>query len=334
MNPDKLRKSLAAFSADLRSPGVLGLVALLVVIAVAIPVLLSHPGRAATLSPLPPAATVTAPDATAVGVSQRKHTAPSYLTGPAHNPFTKPKSTTSSASTAATTAGTGETSGASTTPNGASTTANVAALTAATGGSGQTEASSSSSTVVPTKTVTVTVTAPAVTTTTAASVKPPAYSDYEVKVALHRTGTATAPLKLANLARYELLPVGNAAFAAFLGVRTDKKTAVFLLPQGMSVKGSGRCAPSASACDLLTLEPGESVTLQSSSSTGTLQTVRLSYLSVHKVTADGSVVSVDPGGRAFLRTAAASYAALKRISYGRFAGLLDIKLGTTTPVAS
>jgi hypothetical protein len=348
MNSDKLRNWLTACVADLRAKRVLPVIVLLLAAAIAIPLLLSHSGKAASLAPLPaaPVLTTPTPTATATAVSERRHEPKqNYLTGPSHNPFIT--STTASASTATTASTTTTSSTAGTASAGTSTAAAPASASSASSGTGASSGTSTSSgtggsSKSGTRSATaaggsssartVTVVTPTHTTTVARTTTVPAtplpYSTNQVAVTLLQAGVSSAPTPFHNLSRDQLLPSADNAFATYLGVRTDKRTAVFVLAAGSTVTGVGQCAPSASACTFLTLTPGQSARIATPSGA----TFTLSYAKLYTVSSSASVVAVDPAGAADVKSAERYIGALKTVRYGRYTGLLRIKLGTTVPV--
>jgi hypothetical protein len=330
LNPDNLRSWLAAIVADLRSKRVLPVVALLIAAAVAIPLLLSHSGKPASLAPLPasPTTTLAAPTATAAAVAERRH-APrqNYLTGPAHNPFVT--STTASPATGTSTAP-AVSQVAATTSTGATSAPAVASPASSSNASRAKTKTGAGGTTSPR---TVTVSSPTRTTTVAKTTTLPArplpYSNYQVEVALLQAGVNSAPTVFHNLSRDQLLPGADNAFVTFLGVRTDEQTAVFVLAGGSTVTGEGNCAPSASTCTFLTLVPGQSAKIVTPSG----ETFTLRYAKLHKVRSSSSVVTVDPTGAADVKSAQSYVRALNSASYGRYTGLLSIELGSTVPVS-
>jgi hypothetical protein len=159
------------------------------------------------------------------------------------------------------------------------------------------------------------------------------FGDYQAKVSVRQAGTAAKPRLFRQLRRYQLLPADGGAYAAFLGVRTDKKTAVFVLGEDVTVSGQGRCAPSLADCTFLTLEPGESAKLQAPAWAAS-KTLILRYMGAGMVRSIANEVKVDQRGKSVIRAAAAEVPLLKQRTYGHFMGLLSIPLGSTVPIAS
>ncbi len=338
MDPTKLRDTFSRIASDLRSPRLLALVAALVVLAVAIPVLLSHSGTAADVASLPPVPAVTVPagdgsaTTSAVRASQHKAPSTSQVTGPVHNPFESKTSgkTSGSATTpssepqvASITSGSSSASASSETSESSTSRASGSAGNAS-GASGQTGAGAARGG---------TISAPASerTLTVEKTVTEPApYANYLANFSLHQVGTTEKPRAVRGPVRFALLPSDNHAFASFLGVRTDGRTAVWLIATGVTVKGQGYCTPSPWKCSILTLTPGQKVTLEIPAGTDTEQ-FTLRYTGVDLVRSTASLVYVDEGGRATVVAEQAHVPALKKMTYSRYTGLLSIVLGASVP---
>jgi hypothetical protein len=326
MNPNDLRDRLASVVADLRARRLLPILLLLIAAAVAIPLLLSKSGKPANLAPLPPAPSVTAPSPVASTSSSHRHEpSQNYLTGPSHDPFVSTTATPSAASTRTSSSVSASVSTTATTRSPGTPTAGTshAATTATT-------RSPAASTV----TVTTPATTKTVSTTTTVPAKPGPYTNYQVEVSLLQQGVATTPTVFHNLARDQLLPTDTDPFSTFLGVRTDKQTAVFVLTSDTTVTGSGDCAPSATQCTFLTLTPGEGVTAVVTPSGGAPSTFTLRYVKLTKVVSNASTVTVDPTGATDIKAASAYVSQLKTIAYAQYTGLLSIDLGSTVPATS
>ncbi len=347
MNPDRIRNSLSALTSDLRSRKVLAAAGLLVIVAIAVPLLLSHSGTPTSLAALPPAPTITAPVPTAAAVSTTRNETPPerILTGPAHNPFLAPASKTASKDTAS------QAASAKTTGAAISNGATERTKTSSTG-SAAVPASSKSTSGKSTRTThsraggsadsgqaaatqqATTVTTPALTVTVTKTVtRTPMFTDYAARISMRQEGTNRTPKRLNRVARFQLLPADNGAFASFLGIRSDKKTAVFVLANGVTVAGQGRCAPSSSRCVFLTLQPGDSVRLQAPDWAGS-KTFTLRYPGVRLITSSASVVDVDQIGWAVVKKAAADFSSLRTMTYGHYTSLLSITLRRTAPAAT
>jgi hypothetical protein len=332
VNPENLRNWLSSVLSDLRARTVLPILALLVAAAVAIPLLLSHAGKAASLAPLPPAPTVTVPTADVSAGTGGRHEhepAQNYLTGPSHNPFV----TTTTAAKTTTGTGTSATAGgASTSVSTSSSASNSAGVGAAhTGSAGSGTQAGRTQPVART----VTVATPAATTTVARTTTVPAtlrYANFEVEASLLQTGAADTPTVFHNLSRDQLLPTDEDTFAAFIGVRTDLQTAVFVLTDDTTVTGAGECAPSASRCTFLSLLPGQRVTIVVQAPGAVAATYTLAYDKVTDVRSNASTVTVDESGATDVKQGQTYLPPLKTIRYSQYTGLLSIHLGLTSPV--
>jgi hypothetical protein len=318
---DHFRNFLLSAGADLKSRRLL--------IAIAIPLLMSHAGTATSLAALPPAPTVTAltPAATTRTVTPRHAPKRSDVAGPAHDPFattTTASSPTTTASSPAT-AATGAAGRVSSTVSPAPATGEGAAGEAGTASPSQ-------------STVTVTTPGPTVirvrtVTRIKTVVPPPPFKAYEPRLSLRENSVAAKAQIYTALVRFELLPGGGGAFASYLGIRRDKRTAVFLLAEGVRVTaGDGDCTPTPWKCSILTLQPGQGVRLEVPAGVRS-HVFTLRYAGVDVITSSASLVYTDRGGRAAVAAAQARVPQLKKMQYARYTGLLSIALGSTAPVA-
>ena len=308
MNSNRLRSLLSGLPAEFGSRRLFAVLGALVVIAVAIPLLLSRSGQAASLAPVPSAPTVTArrPVATAVTTGRRHLVSRNYLAAPAHNPFVYRHAVSAAAAREATAA-----------KAAAAAAQDVQTGSSASGGS----SGAQSTTSVPTRTVIEAVPQPA------------PFSNFEAQVSLRESGTDSQPQVLNALMRFQLLPSDSDAFASFLGIREDRQTAVFLLADWITVSsGQGTCTPTPWKCSVLTLEPGESVTLRVPSG-DVFKDFTLRYGGVRVITSSASLTYLDLSGRADVAADANKLHLLKKLRYAYYTGLLSIPLGTTTPVS-
>lgn len=338
MNLNRLRSSVSVPTGG-QVRKLAPIVGLLVAVAVAIPLLLAHSGTPAAVAPLPPTPTVTAPAPSAlVAIAPPVHHHRSPLRGPAHNPFVqKAAPAAASASHALGSA--------------AAQTATLSAPAATSAPAVAPTAGGAASTVTRTVTVTVPATSPAPTrhptqpgsthpvqrtsTDGSAGAIPAAqrFSAQRAKLAIYRQGSGQPARIIANVARDQLLPSNHQALFAFLGVRSDRRTAVFMLPAGATVSGQGFCSPSRRICTYLLLTPSQRAVITVPAGSPLAGTYVLRYLSVHRVTASGSIVNVDSVGAALVKRAAASVPRLKTAHYGHLTGLLKIALGTLQRVS-
>jgi len=70
-----------------------------------------------------------------------------------------------------------------------------------------------------------------------------------------------APRIYGHVARLTPLPSASNPLVLFLGMKSDRRTAVFLLSSQVSASGPGRCIPSRLTCEFLELQPGQRETL-------------------------------------------------------------------------
>jgi hypothetical protein len=159
------------------------------------------------------------------------------------------------------------------------------------------------------------------------------YTDYQVELSLRQPSVSSVPTVFHNAARDQLLPNDDNIFGAFLGVRTDATTAVFVLTAHTSVTGQGRCTPSASSCEFLMLEPGQTAELTVHPPNGPTSAFVLRYVKLTKVLSSGSIVAVDSTGAAEIQQASGYVTQLRNAQYTPYTGLLSIGLGAAVPVA-
>jgi hypothetical protein len=312
MNLSDLRNRLTALRTDPRARRLLPVLALLIVAAVAVPALLSRPGRPAPVAALPSVPAVTPPATVAItGAAQTRRGTAVRVAGHPHNPFLQPSSASAPAAS----------------PSAAASAPSPAAAAAPTPVATQTTPSAT----VITRTVTVTTPARTPAPTHSAPVSD-RYSIMEVKVTLRRQGSATHAMVFDGLSRDELMPSDLGAFITFLGVQSRHDSAVFVLADSAAVHGAGRCQRVARHCRFLILTPHESVMITVTSASGVTRRYRFTYASVRRVTTSASVVSVDQMGRRYLRTLAAHLRPLATIRYASHTGLIQIRLGRTQPV--
>ena len=81
---------------------------------------------------------------------------------------------------------------------------------------------------------------------------------YELYSLIVRFGDSTADrLPKSNLKRLKAMPNADEPAVIYLGLMSDRKTAVFLVDAGTRVQGDGKCQPSPSNCQTLHLKVGE-----------------------------------------------------------------------------
>lgn len=220
---------------------------------VAVPVVLARGGSSAPAPlPLPPAqAPATARAATPQPaakpikvVEQVPHRAPH---GRFHDPFSGHKDPNAKPAPA-----TGRSSGSSSAASAPSSSSSAAGAPASSSGSGTSTPSSGSA---PSTHVS-SPTSSARTAPAAPAVVPSGYpAGYRLDVDF---GPAGDVKRSKDLVRLKPLAAGTKPLAIYLGVRTDGKTAMFLLTRNGTATGDGRCWPSKAACQVLELRKGDS----------------------------------------------------------------------------
>lgn len=84
------------------------------------------------------------------------------------------------------------------------------------------------------------------------------YVLYSLKV---RFGTTDGDLQTREVKRLTGLPGGTNPAALYLGLLNNRKSAVFIIDAGVKVLGDGRCDPSPTDCQTLTMQKGETMFL-------------------------------------------------------------------------
>ncbi len=144
---------------------------------------------------------------------------------------------------------------------------------------------------------------------------------YDVNVTLTVGETST---KFPNTPRLTPLPKADNPLFVYLGVLSDKKTAVFMVAAASTAVGDGTCRPSADLCETLEIKAGETEFLDVT--TGDNQTVQyqLDLNSITKIGTGGSTISkgsTDAGESA--NAAAAGKRAVRRARKDGAADTLD-----------
>lgn len=144
---------------------------------------------------------------------------------------------------------------------------------------------------------------------------------YDVNVTLTVGETST---KYPSTPRLTPLPSADNPLFVYLGVLSDKKTAVFMVAAASTAVGDGTCRPSADLCETLEIKAGETEFLDVT--TGDNQTVQyqLDLNSITKIGTGGSTISkgsTDAGESA--NAAAAGKRAVRRARKDGAADTLD-----------
>jgi hypothetical protein len=82
------------------------------------------------------------------------------------------------------------------------------------------------------------------------------YERFELTVRFG-TSSETGELPKSDVKRLEALPSAEEPVLVYLGVLSDKKTAVFLVDAGVVAQGDGKCMPSRTSCETIHLKAGE-----------------------------------------------------------------------------
>lgn len=82
------------------------------------------------------------------------------------------------------------------------------------------------------------------------------YEKFELTVRFG-TSSETGELEKSDVKRLEALPSAEEPVLVYLGVLSDKKTAVFLVDAGVVAQGDGKCMPSRTSCETIHLKAGE-----------------------------------------------------------------------------
>ncbi|MEA2159116.1 MAG: hypothetical protein QOD66_1496 [Solirubrobacteraceae bacterium] len=260
---------------DLRERKLWPVALAMVVALVAVPVLLSKSGRAATPPPVsPPLAATTSPGTAVPAVSVRTVPLHSRLRGHARDPFAQPKQKTVAARKVATTPQattkptTTSTTGTTTTSQGTTTTG--ATSPSGTGGSGSGTGSAPTTPAFPT--------APRKPAPTGLS----ATQSYHVTLAM--TNSAGGLDTSDPLERLSILPNDQEPLLVELGVLKGGHRVLFAAEPQTIVSGPGKCTPGPVDCEILSLAPGQIEQLSTSSPTGT---VAVAKFAVTEIKADG-----------------------------------------------
>jgi hypothetical protein len=110
------------------------------------------------------------------------------------------------------------------------------------------------------------------------------YYHYVVTAKFGEEGKKQKDKKLTAL---RSLPDSDNAVIVFLGVRSDGKTAVFLMSSSATTTGDGSCVPSDDECSFLYMKKNDTQTIEAVSSSGEVTTYELKLVNI-KLEADSS----------------------------------------------
>jgi hypothetical protein len=259
----------------------------LVVALIAVPVLLSKPAKPAT--PLPPAPAAANPASAAVAfqpaVTTQGKKSSEIRKNLRHfkrkNPFT-PQGLGSGSSSAGGTA----TPTLSSATLGSTSSGSTDAGTTTTPFGGDTTSGSSGSTT------------PGSTTGSSGSSTKTFYYHYTADVSFGKKGEEDDK----TLSEFRALPTSDNPIVVFMGVKSDGKTAVFLIAANASVDGDGSCKPSDTECTFLYMKKGDKETIEAVDTTGAITdyTLELKDIDV-KRTSGPEKASTSKAERARLR---------------------------------
>jgi hypothetical protein len=287
-------------------------VALLLVGAlVAVPFVLGGGGSEAdTAATATPPATATA-TATTIRVSEDTNVATIAPTGAKHNPFKQPKAEK-----------------AATADESATTTPSTSEATPTSGDTGSTGGTTTPSTSTPSTTTT----PPSDSTTTPKTDE----NTKAIRVDLSFGEPGSSKQKdHTDIARLSALPSADKPIVIFLGVKKDKKTATFLISSDATATGDGTCKPSATNCQTIEMQEGDSTFLDIDLGAGVRQ-FRLDVDRIGEVDKETSEKATTArarasvAGRAYLRSAIESgEVSLSGLDFSEKTGTL-----TSTPKAT
>jgi hypothetical protein len=148
----------------------------------------------------------------------------------------------------------------------------------------------------------------------------PHYELYSLTV---RFGDSTGDqLDRMNLPRLKPLPNGDDPILVYLGVASDKKTAVFMVDTSVTAQGDGSCKPSPSDCETIHLREGETEFFDVHDATGNVTAqYELDLIKIRRSTTSSAARAA--GAKAGRRALRARHAKAGPLRY-RY----DIKSGT------
>jgi hypothetical protein len=241
----------------------------LVVALVAVPVLLLKPAKTASPpSPAPAGAGTSSPSVAfqpAVSTEGKKSSEiqKDLRSFKRKNPFT-PQGLTSGGAAGAAASGTA-------TPTASGTAGQTVSSGSLTGGGSSSNGSSTGSSTGSSGTGTSFPTG-----STGAQTKKTIYWHYTVDVRFGKTGKED----LKTLNEFRALPGSDNPVLVFMGVKSDGKTAVFLVSAKATTIGDGKCAPSDTECTFLYMKKGDKQTIEAIDTTGAITDYTLELKSV------------------------------------------------------
>jgi hypothetical protein len=270
---------------------------------VAVPLLLPKSAAPSPVAPLPVLATPPASSATAIPVvSEQTTPLPALLGGHARDPFAAPSQSGGSTSTGAAVAGASGSSSTGTTPSTPSTGGSKSSGTSPTGSSGSTKTSTGSS---------------------KSGSSTPQVLTFAVDISFAKVGQP--PKTYRKVARLTPFPSRTNPILVLLGVKSDQKTAVFLVSSSASATGKGTCVPLPSPCTFLELTTGEKERVLNVGRNGNYATYQLELTAIRLISVpEGSSTSspTSQTGERIVKWASRFVPALRSLAYSADTGLL------------
>lgn len=142
--------------------------------------------------------------------------------------------------------------------------------------------------------------------------KPKTYEQHSLTV---RFGSADGDLSRTTVPRMQALPSEAQPLLIYLGLREDRKTAVFLLDASATAQGDGECHPTPESCETVRLRAGETefIDVVDAAGNSTAQ-FQLDLVKIHKSeTTDGAKASKLANVASLRRDASAGASTLRRL---------------------
>jgi hypothetical protein len=134
---------------------------------------------------------------------------------------------------------------------------------------------------------------------------------------------------LSNVARLSALPSAQNPLLVFLGVKNDKKTALFLVSSQANPAGQGKCSPKPSHCELLALKLGqrESLLVVDANGSPAIYNLQVSAIRLTPTSSEDAARKandrISAAGRKILRRASRESIELHSVSYSSSTGTVS-----------
>ncbi len=161
---------------------------------------------------------------------------------------------------------------------------------------------------------------------TAPKPQPKTYVYASVNVHFGRAGSPLREIK--DVPRLAPLPSASDPIVIFMGTRSDRETAVFMLSTDVKAQGDGRCVPSTKTCEAIELRRGGVALLDVTSNTGavTQYELDLDEVALHTTTsravANAAFARASSAGRRLLRRNWARRMLARAFAWSASAGVL------------